>query len=63
MMALRHAACVLLAAASLLASPANATSFSTDQSDLYYIADLTPSAMARFISNASTSRDVLSTGY
>ena len=34
---LRHATCVLLAAASLLASPAYATSFSTDQSDLWYI--------------------------
>jgi hypothetical protein len=32
----RHAACVLLAAVSLLASPTYATSFSTDQSDLYY---------------------------
>jgi hypothetical protein len=37
MKSLRHAACVLLAAASLLASPAYATSFTTDQSDLYYI--------------------------
>ena len=37
MIALRRAACVLLAAASLLASPAYSTSFSTDQSDLYYI--------------------------
>jgi hypothetical protein len=37
MSALRNAACVLLAAASLLASPAYATSFSNDQSDLYYI--------------------------
>src|SRR5271169_2277635 len=34
---LRHAACVLLAAASLLASPAHPTSFTTDQSDRYYI--------------------------
>jgi hypothetical protein len=39
MNALRYAACVLLAAASFLASPAYATSFSTDQSDLYYIVD------------------------
>ena len=38
MNALRRAACVLLATASFLASPAYATSFSTDQSDLYYIA-------------------------
>jgi hypothetical protein len=38
MKSLRHAACVVLAAASLLAAPAHATSFSTDQSDLYYIA-------------------------
>jgi hypothetical protein len=37
MKALRHAACVLFAALSLLASPAHATSFTTDQSDLYYI--------------------------
>lgn len=37
MKALRHAACVLFAATSLLASPAYATSFTTDQSDLYYI--------------------------
>jgi hypothetical protein len=35
---LRHTACVLLASACLLASSAYATSFSTDQSDLYYIA-------------------------
>jgi hypothetical protein len=34
----RHAARILLAAACFLASPAYATSFSTDQSDLYYIA-------------------------
>src|SRR5271168_1538879 len=37
MISIRRAACVLLAAASLLASPAYATSFSTDQSDLWYI--------------------------
>jgi hypothetical protein len=37
MKTLRHTACVLLAAASLLASPAYATSFTADQSDLYYI--------------------------
>ena len=37
MMALRRAACVLLAAVSFLASPAYSTSFSIDQSDLYYI--------------------------
>ena len=37
MIALRRAACVLLAAASLLASPVYSTSFSTDQSDLWYI--------------------------
>jgi hypothetical protein len=37
MSALRHAACVLLAAVSFFASPACATAFSTDQSDLYYI--------------------------
>ena len=37
MKALRQAACVLLAAASLCASPAYATSFSTDQSDLWWI--------------------------
>jgi hypothetical protein len=37
MTALRRAACVLLAAASFLASPAYSTSFSVDQSDLYYI--------------------------
>ncbi len=35
---LRHAAGVLLATACFLAPPAYATSFSTDQSDLYYIA-------------------------
>jgi hypothetical protein len=34
---LRHAACVLVVAASLIASPASATTFSTDQSDLWYI--------------------------
>jgi hypothetical protein len=34
---LRRAACVLLAVASFLALPAHSTSFSTDQSDLYYI--------------------------
>lgn len=34
---LRHAACVLLAAVSFLVAPAFATSFSTDQSDLWYI--------------------------
>ena len=34
---LRRAACVLLAAVSFSALPAYATSFSTDQSDLYYI--------------------------
>lgn len=33
----RHAACVLLAVASFLAPPAYSTSFSTDQSDLYYV--------------------------
>ncbi|HEX4523776.1 MAG TPA: hypothetical protein VH704_09680 [Casimicrobiaceae bacterium] len=33
----RRAACVLLAAASFLAPPAQSTSFGTDQSDLYYI--------------------------
>ncbi len=37
MTTLRGAACVLLAAISFLASPAYSTSFSTDQSDLYYI--------------------------
>jgi hypothetical protein len=37
MNALRYAACVLLAAASLLASPVYATPFTTDQSDLWYI--------------------------
>src|SRR6266403_561727 len=37
MTALRRAACVLLAAASFLASPAYSTSFSIDQSDLYYL--------------------------
>jgi hypothetical protein len=39
MSALRHAACILLAAASILASPVYATSFTTDQSDLYYVAE------------------------
>lgn len=34
---LRRAACVLLAAASFIATPAQSTLFSTDQSDLYYI--------------------------
>jgi hypothetical protein len=38
MKALRRAACVAMAAASLLATPVHATSFSTDQSDLWYIA-------------------------
>jgi hypothetical protein len=38
MNALRRVACVLLAAASFLAPSAYATSFSTDQSDLWYIA-------------------------
>lgn len=37
MTTLRRAACVLLAAASFLASPAYSTSFGVDQSDLYYI--------------------------
>jgi hypothetical protein len=37
MTTLRRTACVLLAAASFLASPASSTSFSIDQSDLYYI--------------------------
>jgi len=37
MMSLRRAACVLLTAASFFASPAYSTSFSVDQSDLYYI--------------------------
>lgn len=37
MKALRRAACILLAVASLLAPPAYSTSFSTDQSDLWYI--------------------------
>jgi len=37
MTTLRRAACVLLAAVSFLASPAYPTSFSIDQSDLYYI--------------------------
>ncbi|HEV2976678.1 MAG TPA: hypothetical protein VG425_03755 [Casimicrobiaceae bacterium] len=38
MLALRRAACVVLAAASFLAPQTQATSFSTDQSDLWYIA-------------------------
>jgi hypothetical protein len=38
MSAFRRVACVLLAAASFLAAPAYATSFSTDQSDLWYVA-------------------------
>lgn len=37
MNALRHAACVALAAVALLAAPAHATSFTTDQSDLWWI--------------------------
>lgn len=37
MTTLRYAACVLFAAASIFVSPAFATSFSTDQSDLWYI--------------------------
>jgi hypothetical protein len=37
MTTLRRAACVLLAAVAFLVSPAQSTSFSTDQSDLYYI--------------------------
>lgn len=37
MKVLRRAACTLLAAAAFLMTPAYATSFSTDQSDLYYI--------------------------
>lgn len=37
MRALRQGVCVIFAAVSFLASPAYATSFSTDQSDLYYI--------------------------
>src|SRR5271169_5883577 len=37
MNALRHAACILLAAAHFLAPPAYATSFTIDQSDLWYI--------------------------
>ena len=39
MKALQNVARVLLAAVSLLAFPADATSFSTDQSDLWYIPD------------------------
>ena len=38
MLALRRAACVALAAALFIARPTYATSFSTDQSDLWYIA-------------------------
>jgi hypothetical protein len=38
MKVVRRAACVLLAAMSFLALPSYSTSFSTDQSDLYYIA-------------------------
>jgi len=38
MKTLRRAACVLLAAFSFLAVPAYSTSFSVDQSDLYYVA-------------------------
>ncbi len=38
MNALRHAACALLGALFFLASPAYPAAFSTDQSDLYYIA-------------------------
>ncbi len=38
MLALRRAACVVLAAASFLAPQTQATSFSIDQSDLWYIA-------------------------
>lgn len=38
MMAIRRAVCVILAAASFLGTPAYATSFSTDQSDLWYVA-------------------------
>jgi hypothetical protein len=38
MKAIRRAACIALAAACLVAPPAYATSFSTDQSDLWYIA-------------------------
>src|SRR5215469_6275549 len=38
MNALRRAACVVLAALSLIATPASATAFSIDQSDIYYIA-------------------------
>ena len=37
MKALRRAACCVLAALSFLTAPAHATSFSIDQSDLYYI--------------------------
>ena len=37
MKSLRHAVCIILAAVSLHASPACATSYSTDQSDLWYI--------------------------
>src|SRR5271170_4988001 len=37
MYTLRHAGSILLATVSFLALPANATSFSIDQSDLYYV--------------------------
>jgi hypothetical protein len=37
MKTLRHAACILMAAAFFFASPAYTTSFSTDQSDLWWI--------------------------
>jgi len=37
MTALRRAACDVLVATFLFASPTHSTSFSTDQSDLYYI--------------------------
>ncbi len=39
MKALRHAVCALVAAASLLSSPSYATSFTTDQSDLWFNLD------------------------
>ena len=38
MLAFRRAACIVITAASFLAPPAHATSFSIDQSDLWYIA-------------------------
>jgi len=38
MNALRRAACVVLAALSLVATPASPTAFSVDQSDIYYVA-------------------------